>query len=661
MKTIKFIKTTLIIAFVLIPALRLMAGGTEPLWTKDMKSAILWQKVTPLGQLIACTALGLHGIDVNTGNELWMIPDLKNAPESSYEPVANSPFISLSSAGGGQNLYVVNPFDGKIVFSSVAAGIEKVNDKYFLYENNKILVIGTPKGSSAAQLVMVDMASGQKLWAKSGGFSLTTGVKDLGKDEVLITSAFYAMKLKASTGDEIWKTSLDPKMANMSSFFSMLEGFASKMLSKDDLNAQLIVPPSRPDMFIIAAQKKIESTSTDSQGKKTVTVTYHSVYMAFDLNTGKHKWAAIVEMQDPLGVSFAGDKGLLVCSSSSGRLNMLNYDDGKTLLGKNGRGLNLPGPATGMAPLSNGNLLIVAGKGDNSAINILDPNTGIFTFEKAAKMKGTVSYTEILPGGILVGSSEDVNMLNTSTGEWFFEKPVQGGASLIGGNDDKVFIFNTKDKLLYAMDRKGTSLKAVSSVPLEFGGKEIPNGIEVLPEGILLKSDQNLALMDYSGGIKFNKYFPAPTLSNLKKALLIASAVRAAYYTASYTAYSAAFGGASQAIQVKDASSKVTKDVTAQVSGMFGDAAVSGVGYTIDFIKQAQQRFKATSETPDYMLIMTSEVKKEVKLVQVSKKTGEVLNTIMIGKDKDPVYDVDMVDGRLYYMKDASKMECYKF
>ena len=598
---------------------------------------------------------------MNTGAELWTIPELKNAPESTYEPVSNSPFLSVTTNDGGSNFCIINPFEGKILFSSKAAGIQQVNDKYFLYKNNKILVIGLPTGSKNVELVMVDMATGKKLWSKSGGFSLTSGVKDLGNDEVLITSAFYAMKIKASTGDEIWKIGIDPKMANFSSLFSMLEGVVGKMLTKEDLVAQLIIPPSKPDMFVIAAQKKIQSTSTDSKGVKTTSVSYHAIYMAFDLKSGTHKWQSVIEQQYPLGLTFAADQGLIVCSSNSGNINMLNYDDGSGMLGKKGKGLSLKGSASGMAPLKDGKILIASDNRGNSTINILDPATGLFTFDKASKIKGVVSYTEILPGGILIGTNEETNLLQTTTGEWFFDKSLQGGTDLIASGSDNIYIFNTKDGFVYVMNPNETSVKAINTVPVKFGGKEDANGIEVTEQGILLKSEQNIALMDKSGTIKFNKYFPAPGLSGFKKALLIASAVRAAYNTAALTAYSAAFGGASQSIKVKDADSKIAKDATASVSVMFGEAAASGVGYTVNFIKQANQRFKATSETPNYMLIMTAESSKNIKLVQVSKTTGEVLNTIQIGKDKDPIYDVDMVEGKLYYMKDATKMECYKF
>lgn len=650
---------SLVLVFALIATITSKAGNIAPLWSKETKAAIIWQKVTPMGQLIACTANGLHCFDGTSGNEIWTIAELKNVQESTFEPINNSPFISV---GSGSNLYIINPFEGKIVFSSKDAGIQQVNDKYFLYKNNKIIIIGQTSGSKNVEFVMVDMNTGKKLWSKSGGFSMLTGVKDLDNDEVLITSAFYAMKIKASSGEEIWKKAIDPKTANLTMLFSMLEGFAAKMLTKDDLNAQLIIPQSRPDIFLIAAQKKIQSTSTDSKGKSTTTVSYHSVYMAFDLNSGEHKWKTIVELQNPLGVSFAAEEGLIVCASNNGDINMLSYNDGSALLGKKGRGLSLKGPATSMAPLSNGKILIVSERGSNSSITMLDPSSGNFTFEKAAKLKGAVSYTEILSGGILIGSEEEVNLLNATTGDWYFEKAMQGGAGLIASNNDKVFIFNTKDNLLYQMEIGGTSIKPLSSTPLKFGGKEDPKYIEIMDKGVIVKSDQNIALIDFSGSVKYNHYFPAPGVSGFRKALLIASAVRATFYTVAFTATSMAMGATSQAIHVKDANSKIAKGATAGASVMFGEASLSGASYISGYMKQANQRFKATSETPNYMLIMsTPEGSKTVKLLQVSKANGELLNAIELGQDKTPIYDVDMVEGRLYYMKSATKMEGYQF
>jgi hypothetical protein len=657
----KFSRTTLLFIYFFLAAITAKAGGLTPAWTKETRVAVTWQKVTSLGQIVCCSSRGLIGINPVTGDELWMIEALKNSPGDSYAQIPNSPFISLSSGDDRKGIFIIDPLEGKILFSSKAANLENVTDKFFLYENYKILVIGNPASEKSTVLVMVDMGNGKKLWSKSGDFSFTTGVKDLGNDEVLITSAFFASKLKASTGDEIWKSAIDPQTAGMSNLLGKLEGFASKQVTKEEVMAQLITSPLKPDIFLIAAQKKNESTKVDSKGAKSVVISYSAVYMAFDLQTGAYKWPSVVEMHHPLGVTYATADGLIVCAGNGGAINMLSYTDGSRLLGKKGNGLSLKGRGTGFVPLSDGKILTVSDNGNNSALMVLDVKSGTFDFEKAAKINGMVSYTELLPNGALVATNEEVNLLNLKTGEWYREDGIPGGAALIGTITDKILVCNTKDGLLYQLEKSGTQFRPFATSVIKLQGKEKPTALEVRDEGILLTSEQNLAMVDFSGAVKFNQYFPAPTNSDFKKALLIASAVRAAYATAVLTTYSAAFGAASQSIVVKDVQSKAAKDVTADVSRVLGEASVTGAKYTVAYIKMAQQRFKATTQAANYMLIMTAATKKDIQLLQVNKTTGEVMNTISIGKDKDPVYDVDLVDGRLYYMKDVSKMESYKF
>jgi hypothetical protein len=639
-------------------AFSVFAGG--PSWTKDMKSAITWQKVTSLGQIIASTPRGMVGINPKTGDETWVAADVMNAPESSYEAISNSPFIAVAS-DNGTNFCIMNPDNGAVVFNAKSVGLEKVTDKFFLYQSAKILVIGTSGGGKNTEMVMVEMASGKKLWSKSGAFTFVTAVKDLGKDEFIALSAFFAAKLNASTGAEIWKTPIDPAMAKMANFMSMLEGFVAQNVTREELMTQLITTPSFPGSFIMAGQSKKANIKTDSNGNKTTTYTYSSIFMAFDIATGSHKWANVVKIEQPLGISYPCADGLIISSASNGNINMLAYADGTGKLGKKGNGVSLKGPAAGVVQLKDGRLLIASNNGDNSTLAALDTKTGLLTFDKAAKIGGMVSYTELLPNGVLVGTNEEVNYLNTTTGEWYFEDAIPGGAGCIAGDDKTVYVFNAKSGILMKMDVSGTSLTLMNTAAVEFKGKERANGLELLKEGVVVKSDQNLALIGYDGTVKFNKYFEAPGVSGLKKALLIASAVRAAYYSAAFATYSAAFGQAAQQIEVKDPSSKATKDFAAGLSQGFGDVSATAAGYAADFVKRAGERFKATTETPTYNLIMTAGEKGTANLLQVSKITGEVMSTIPLGKDKNPVYDVDMVDGRLYYMKDADTMECHVF
>ncbi|MFM9028857.1 MAG: PQQ-binding-like beta-propeller repeat protein [Bacteroidota bacterium] len=630
------------------------------LWTKDMKSPIVWQKVTSLGQIIAATQRGLIGVDPGTGEELWLAADVVDAPESSYESIRNSPFISLST-DGGKNFCIMDPDNGKVVFNAKSVGLEAVSDKYFLYSSGKILVIGTSAGGKNSEMVMVEMATGKKLWTKSGSFTFVTAVKDLGKDEVLVLSAFFAAKLNAATGSEIWKKPITPAAAKMTGFMASLESLVANNVTKEELMTQLITTPYFPGCFIMAGQSKKVTIKSDASGKQTSVNTYSAIFMAFDIASGDYKWADVVNMNYPLGISYPCADGLIISSSAGGNLNMLSYSDGSGKLGKKGNGLNLKGPASGAVQLKDGRLLIVSNNGDNSVLTALDTKTGQFTFEKVAKIDGIVSYTELLPNGVLVGTSEEVNYLNTSTGEWYFEDAVPGGAGCIDSDDNSVYVFNAKSGILMKMAMNGTSLLPLNTVPVEFKGKERAGGLDLLKEGVVVKSDQNLALIGYDGSVKFNKYFEAPGVSGLRKALLIASAVRAAYYSAAFATYSVAFGSAAQQIEVKDPASKAGKDLAAGLSQGFGEVSVTAAGYASDFIKRAGQRFKATTETPNYNLIMSTGDKGTANLLQVSKISGDVLLTIPLGKDKNPVYDVDMVEGKLYYMKDADTMECHVF
>ncbi|MFM9027991.1 MAG: hypothetical protein ACKOQ6_08340, partial [Bacteroidota bacterium] len=105
-------------------------------WTKDFTSAIIWQKVTSLGQLVASTSRGLIGIDPKTGEEIWLTTDALNAPESSFESITNSPFISVGT-DNGKNFCIIDPDNGKMIFNAKSVGLEQVADKHFLYASGK--------------------------------------------------------------------------------------------------------------------------------------------------------------------------------------------------------------------------------------------------------------------------------------------------------------------------------------------------------------------------------------------------------------------------------------------------------------------------------------------------------------------------------------------
>ena len=100
-----------------------------PAWTATPGGSISWIRTTSTGNLLACTSEGLKGIDPATGTATWTVMELANAPESGYEEIANTPFVSLVPAGADDQLAILEPFGGTVLFSSKESGINHIASK----------------------------------------------------------------------------------------------------------------------------------------------------------------------------------------------------------------------------------------------------------------------------------------------------------------------------------------------------------------------------------------------------------------------------------------------------------------------------------------------------------------------------------------------------
>ena len=109
---------------------------------------------------------------------------------------------------------ILEPYGGTVLFSSKESGIGHIASKYFLYANNAIVLVGQHADKSAV-MACVDMGTGKVRWTKDDAFSKLTSCSSAGKDAILLSTLFFAYKLDANTGAELWKQSPDPKFASM--------------------------------------------------------------------------------------------------------------------------------------------------------------------------------------------------------------------------------------------------------------------------------------------------------------------------------------------------------------------------------------------------------------------------------------------------------------
>jgi hypothetical protein len=303
-------------------------------------------------------------------------------------------------------------------------------------------------------------------------------------------------------------------------------------------------------------------------------------------------------------------------------------------------------------------------KAEEFYLNILDPNTGTLKYEKSVKLRGDLVSTELVPKGLLFVTTREVNIIDTNTGTLVWSNSIDAGVPFTGdkvrpfptgSKGNKLFVFSPKESGLYEVDKTNGTSRKITNTKIEFSGKELPKAIDVANDGILLYSDQNIMKLGFDGLLKYYKYYPAPRQPALMRALLMAQAVRAAYVGAAASAYSAAFAQAST--KSTDPAGKVMGQ---ELSKGFGQLSQAGFAYSSRALKDFNARFKASQNTPGFILMMTTQEKRGNQLVQVNKLNGEIITTVDIKNDREPEYDVDQIYNYIYYRPNAAEIVCYK-
>lgn len=644
-QTTRTMKYATLLSALLISTL-LPARPTDPAW-KAATGAVDWLRTTSAGAIIACTNEGLEGVDPDNGTITWSHKDLANTPEAGFQEISNTPFVSVVPPGSKEDLIILEPFTGKLMFNSKDAGIANIANKYFLYENNAIILVGQKADRSAAALC-VDMGTGKVRWTKDDSFSKLIACNSVGPDAMILSTLFFAYKLDANTGEELWKKSPDPSLEQLSGLAALLDKGGANLNIPMENSGVFITTPHAPGLCFMGVQSTHKRESTDSKGNKTTTTEHHTFVNAFDINDGSYAWSSPLEMKQTLGAIVPLERGLLVGAGDRRSVDLLDYRTGDGIWGKKGRGINVKGSLSGAVEI--GDKVLLTSGGSNGVITLMNAQ-GEEVWKKPVKLKGVVQRVTLAGADVLVATDQEMDVIDLATGSSRLDKTFQGGAGLVATGTGNTYLFNTKDGLVYRMPKEGGAVEAFSSTPLSFQGKEAPAEMEYTGNGLVITSDQNIALVSNDGSIKYNTYFPAPRESGLTRALKYASAARAAYYTAAFGYTSAAFGAASQSIQVEDANSAIGKELTQGLSDMYGQAANAGMDATKRFFKEANERFKATTSTDNMHFVLTDAGKKEYVLHAIDKSTGQPKATIPLGSDKTPVYEVDAITNSVYLVE----------
>ncbi len=646
-------KLTRISSFVLMLVISwsISHAQVDELWKTNLSGKVLWQQVTSFGNYFICTNTEFAAFNPETGEKLWSNSQFANIANEQIEEMSGSPLLSITQ---GDVITLLDPFTGNIKFNSSQAGVADLKTKQVLYKANGILVAGKNMNRNPIML-MVDMATGKKVWQIEERFGRIVTLNELSDKELLIVTLFKNYKVNSQTGDIIWKNSISKEaeqLESMGAFGSLLQGVAEQVVADEDFVVNFYKHPSK-DIFIIGAENKNESQS--SSGK--TMISYENNYIAFNIADGSRLWTEPIQMRGKLGdLAFYKD-GIIVLPNDGGRTK-INFFDLETTTGKwgkKGRGISIKGGIYKHLKTENG-ILLMSQSGEKNYLNFLNPAQGLITFEKPVRINGEVFRTIKSPKGIFYITTEEINILNPTTGELVFEKSIQTNPTLLEQKENTIYVFDTKENIVKLIDIETATVKNVSSVALKFEGKEIPNKLELREKGIFVSSEQNVAMFDYSGSQLFQKYYEAPREPGLKRALLYAQAARAAYISANAYYASEVLQSAAPEIKKEDAFDGAIVEGFGQIYGELGDAASD---FAKQSFQQANARFKATAEGRDFIIIF-GKIEKDNTLLKVNKDTGELEGTINLGKEKEPVYAVDDVTGQVFYKTNETQITSYK-
>ncbi len=655
----------------------------EPAWKAERLGPVEWMRITELGYVVVGTTGSLKCIDPDTGNQLWETKVLGTVREDMVSDVSGTQYLQIAygTESGDTDLPMIALLDvitGNLVFDSRKERVG-VLGSYPLPLSGKFMVVGAEPGKFFAKLYMYDMNSGAKLWENDdlfkgnqsgkGGLlgkmasamegmmnmqSLTSDPVEADRDHIYITHPSYVIKLKASDGTTVWRAKIE-----------------------ESTRAQLVYTRNKPNIIYVAAETESESMMSTGDGPPPKS--YLSTYYGFHATTGEPLWKKPVRIQNErINQVLPGEKGLVLLPGSSGKnrpsVNQLNYDTGEGLWGSKGKGTKIDGTVVDNIFTDDG--LIVAleresnlsNRGLEYYLNVLDLKTGELKYKKSPKVKGRLVRVEKIPKGILYQTTHEVNILDIATGELVLSSSIESGGPKRGDRvlpfpvsdtGDKWYMFATREGIIKALDKTTGSVKSVNTTKIEFGGKELPKSIDAFADGIVLCSDQNIIIVDYDGRVKYNKYFSPPRESTLMRALALAEAIKGAYVGVAMLS-----AGVEYADMAASASDQSVQTLATGASMLSGGIALASFSYAGKALADFNRRFKATTNTSDFLIVLSEVAPNDYRLLQVDKATGQVKTTLDLGKDRNPVYQVDLITNQVYVLPEKSgsayQINCYK-
>lgn len=645
-------------------------------WTKNFPSKINWYKITDAGILVVGTNDALYGVNPADGKEVWKIDKIENIQEENYDPIEGTPYIVLAKRGMFKSSNnIVDVVTGKSIANSRDLGLAAITKRIHLIKNNAVLFYGIG-ATGKPTLMMVSLASGEKLWEQSKLFEKSAEqiVSEAGETSqgIFIATNRNIYKLNKQTGEVLYNVDMRSDLP-----------VAAPAAEKKGFGGMLNV--SRFGKGIDkGANEQATMTSADFFQKDNENVIHfwnQDILTAFNIADGKEVWKRF-ELPSPVTNILYDSHGMLVATAEKTQEDVAKQNDkGGGLIGKlkksgaakkNRASLLCFDVASGTQKWDSdidlqgdirayklaGNKLILATERDQGTnfISILNLDEGKSITKKPLPIKGGLRDLQLVPQGLYYRTEDQINILDLETGDKTWEKGFQV-KNCVGDNATGKTGYVYANNIIYKVDfEKGDLAEWVSGI--SFNGKEEPSSLQVRENGVLLTSEQNARLYDLGGKQLWHNYQPAPGRTMAGKLMSglggLASSMVAAQQAAqsAQLSYAKGYYGSTNAALDSD-----IKNASANASNFAGAAASS--------FASISKRFKATKEANNFMSMLTnfgnSNMAKDAGVMMIDKNSGKEIKKMVFGDKKDPDYKIDELGRVVYYRSDGNEIQGFVF
>ncbi|GAA0890831.1 hypothetical protein GCM10009122_05100 [Fulvivirga kasyanovii] len=568
----------------------------------------------------------LKSISPDTGEIVWE-GSFSGLSKESLKIISGAPYFLVENGG---SFTILDANTGEVKLRSSESPIQVLKKYNYFPLSNHILISGKDH-EQKSYTVLKSLSSGKIMWKESD--NELVDAHQLENGDIVLSSRKNVYRINPESGEQLWKSNISEEKARKLLGFEIIIGSNKVKISKTNL----IKHPSKPIVYVGEEMQKSEPTPADPNN-----VLYTMHYVAFDLNTGNYIWKEPLTAAGKLRPLLFTEEGIISHKmiNFSNKVNLMQYDSTKTgMWGNKKNGVNVKGTLTNFSNINTGTFLFSQYREGSGFLYFVSKETGM-PDDGEIKLDGDLNSIKDFGANVFVLTSAEATVLKLIDAKYKVTETIETSPSLVAENEETIFIYDVKESMIKAMNKKTGALIELSK-KIKLKGKEDITHIKLIKEGIILNSLQEIFLFGYSGDIKYHKYYEAPKKSDVTEKLESALQLRHSYENFS----NENFANTDDELVLEFCKSKIEyKNVTIPISKKY--------------IEKLDERLGQIKDNQHFTYVIRGgEVNTFMK---INLSTGEPVEEVSLGSEKRPDYLIDAITGYLYLITEDKILKVFK-